>query len=87
MLNLFIGYFFENNLSSVIIIFDKFINCDVLFIFIFGFGFEKGMDLINKIDNVDVIFIIKDKKVYLIKGIKDNFKFIDKFFFIEKLNK
>ena len=45
------------------------------------------MDLINKIDNVDAIFITKDKKVYLTKGIKDNFKLTDKSFSIEKLNK
>ncbi|HAT4785323.1 TPA: FAD:protein FMN transferase, partial [Clostridioides difficile] len=53
----------------------------------FGLGLEKGMDLINEIDNVDAIFITKDKKVYLTKGIKDNFKLTDKSFSIEKLNK
>ncbi|HBH3439622.1 FAD:protein FMN transferase [Clostridioides difficile] len=87
MLNPFTGYPFENNLSSVTIISDKSINCDALSTSTFGLGLEKGMDLINKIDNVDAIFITKDKKVYLTKGIKDNFKLTDKSFSIEKLNK
>lgn len=77
MLSPFTGYPFENNLTSVTIISDKSINCDALSTSAFGLGLEKGMKLIESVDNVDAIFITQDKKIYLSNGIKDNFTLTD----------
>lgn len=82
MINPFNGYPFENNLNSVTIISDKSINCDALSTSAFGLGLEKGLNLINSIDNVDAIFITKDNKVYLTKNIKNLFSITDKNFSI-----
>ena len=77
MLSPFTGYPFENNLSSVTIISNKSIDCDALSTSAFGLGLDKGMNLIESLENVDVVFITQDKKVYLSNGIKNNFDLTD----------
>ncbi len=65
------GYPFDNNRLSVSIISDKSINCDALSTSAFALGLEDGKKLIEGIDNVEAVFVTKDKKVYLTKGFKD----------------
>lgn len=77
MLNPHNGYPFENNLSSVTIISDKSINCDALSTTALGLGHVKGLELIESLDNVDAIFITKDKKIYLSSNLKDKFNLTD----------
>ena len=77
MLSPFTGYPFENNLSSVTIISNKSINCDALSTTAFGLGIDKGLKLVNSLDNVDAIFITKDKKIYLSKNIENDFTITD----------
>ena len=64
------GYPFENNLSSVTIISSSSIVCDGLSTTTFGLGLQKGMKLIESLDNTDAIFITKDKKVYTTSNLK-----------------
>ncbi|MGL5313441.1 MAG: FAD:protein FMN transferase [Peptostreptococcaceae bacterium] len=80
MLSPFTGFPFENNLTSVTIISNKSINCDALSTSAFGLGLEKGMKLIESVDNVDAVFITQDKKIYLSNGIKNNFTLTDNSF-------
>lgn len=80
MLSPFTGFPFENNLTSVTIISDKSINCDALSTSAFGLGLEKGMKLIESVDNVDAVFITQDKEIYLSNGIKNNFTLTDNSF-------
>ena len=82
MLNPFTGYPFENELSSVTIISNKSINCDALSTSAFGLGLADGLKLIDNINNVDAIFITKDKKIHLTSGIKNIFNLTDKDFTI-----
>ena len=65
------GYPFENNLSSVTIISSSSIVGDGLSTTTFGLGLQKGMKLIESLDNTDAIFITKDKKVYTTSNLKD----------------
>lgn len=82
MLDPHTGYPFDNNLSSVTIVSDNSTMCDALSTTAFGLGIEEGMKLINNMDNVDAIFITKNKKVYLSKNLKDTFNLTDNSFTI-----
>ena len=82
MLNPHTGYPFDNNLSSVTIISNKSMTGDALSTTVFGLGIEKGLKLVQNLDNVDAIFITKDKKIYLSNNLKDKFKLTDNNFTI-----
>lgn len=74
------GYPFENNLSSVTIISDSSIVGDGLSTTTFGLGLEKGMKLIESLDNTDAIFITKDKKIYTTSNLKGKLNLKDSSF-------
>jgi len=71
------GYPVENNLAGVSIIADSSIDADSLSTSVFALGLEEGMSLIEKLDNVDAVFITIDSKVYITSGLKNNFKLLD----------
>lgn len=77
MLNPYTGYPFDNNLSSVTIVSDKSIICDALSTTTFGLGVENGLKLVESLDDVDAIFITKDKKIYLSDDLKNKFNLTD----------
>ena len=81
------GYPFDNELSSVTIISDKSISCDALSTPAFGLGLESGLNLIESIDNVDAIFITKNKEIYLTSNLSDKFTLTDNSFKISTLPK
>ncbi len=74
------GYPFENNLSSVTIISDSSIVGDGLSTTTFGLGLEKGMKLIESLDNTDAIFITKDQKIYTTSNLKGKLNLKDSSF-------
>ncbi|WP_300278401.1 FAD:protein FMN transferase [Peptacetobacter sp.] len=78
------GYPFDNNLLSVTIVSNKSINCDALSTSAFALGLEEGKKLIESIDDVDAIFVTKDKKIYLTKGFDNNFKLLNNDFTLIK---
>lgn len=59
----------ENSLYSVSIITDSSLTADALSTICYLMGYEKGMKLINQLDNVDAIFITDDEKLHY----SDNF--------------
>lgn len=64
ILNPATGYPAENTLSSVTIITNSSLTADALSTTCFLLGLEKGMELIDKLDNVDAVFITNDNKVH-----------------------
>ena len=66
------GYPCENNLNSVTIITDSSLTADALSTTCFLLGFEKGMNLVNKLDNVDAIFITDDNQLHYSKNFLRN---------------
>ena len=64
------GYPCENNLYSVSIITDSFLTADALSTTCFLLGYEKGMELINQLDDVDAVFITDDETIHY----SDNFQ-------------
>lgn len=84
ILDPFTGYPVENNLYSVSIITDKSIDGDGLSTTCLLYGLEEGMKLIEKLDNVEAIFITGDKKVYASSGLKDIFTITNSEFKLQK---
>ena len=62
------GYPVENDLASVTIISDKSIDADALSTSLFILGIEKGIQLIDGIENSEAVFVTKDKKVLYSSG-------------------
>jgi len=59
----------ENNLYSVTIITDSSLTGDALSTVCYLMGYERGMKLVNQLDNVDAVFITNDNKLHY----SDNF--------------
>jgi len=75
------GYPVDNELMSVTIIADSSIDADALSTAVFAMGLKRGMSFVEKLDNLDAIFITKDYKVYVTSGAKEyNFMITDKEF-------
>lgn len=58
------GYPCQNNLYSVTIITDSSSDADALSTTTFLLGYDKGMDFINSLDNVEAIFITNDMEIH-----------------------
>lgn len=74
------GYPFDNNLSSVTIVSASSLTGDGLSTTVFGLGVEKGLELIESMDDTEAIFITKDKKVYTTSNLKDKINLTDNSF-------
>lgn len=68
------GYPVENNLVGITIIASSSIDADSLSTSAFALGLDKGIELIESLDNVDAVFVTKDSEVYITSGLKDNFE-------------
>ncbi|HAA24567.1 MAG TPA: FAD:protein FMN transferase [Ruminiclostridium sp.] len=80
------GYPEDNNLASVSIICPSSTMADGLSTTAFLLGPDKGMELVESLENTEAIFITKDKKVILSSGIKNGnipFNATDKTFEVE----
>lgn len=65
------GYPAENNLLSVSIISKNSFDADALSTAVYVMGLERGMQFIEKMENIDVMFITKELDVYFSSGLKD----------------
>lgn len=66
------GYPCENNLYSVTILTDSSLTADALSTTCFLLGYDRGMKLINQLDNVDAVFITKDNQIHYSKNFQNN---------------
>ncbi|MBK5201164.1 MAG: FAD:protein FMN transferase [Spirochaetaceae bacterium] len=66
------GYPVVTNLTSASIIASNSFIADALSTAIYSLGLEKGLALINSIDNVEAVFIDNNNNIYVSKGFKDN---------------
>lgn len=69
------GMPYDNGVEQVTIISEKSIDGDGLSTSAFALGVEKGMDLINTLEDVDAIFITEDGKIYKTDGIDAKYNF------------
>ncbi|MEG6611542.1 FAD:protein FMN transferase [Pseudoclostridium thermosuccinogenes] len=71
------GYPADSGLIATTIVADSSTDADALSTSVFVLGLEKGMQLVERLDGVDAIFITEDKKVYITEGLKESFTFKD----------
>lgn len=71
------GYPFTNEIAGVSIISDQSVDGDALSTLVFGLGIEQGLDYINSRDDIEAVFVSKDKEIYLSEGLKTNFELKD----------
>lgn len=74
ILNPFNGYPYDNEIAGVTIVSDKSIDGDALSTTVFSKGLKGGMGFVEETQGVDVIFVTKNKEVYITSGLKNNFK-------------
>lgn len=67
------GWPSDSDLESVTVICENSTQADALSTAAFVMGLEKAMEIIDKFDETDAVLVTKDKKIYLTKGIKNNF--------------
>ena len=67
------GYPSDNEVSGVSIISDKSIEGDALSTALFVLGVEEGTKLMDKLEDIDAIFITKDQKAIIQEKLKDRF--------------
>lgn len=82
LLNPHTGYPFDNDIAGVSIITDKSIDADALSTTVFAKGVENGLAFVESLENVDAIFVNKNKEVYITDGLQDNFSIMNKEFIL-----
>ncbi len=73
ILSPFDGYPINNEIAGITIISDLSTDGDALSTTVFSKGLQGGIDFVNKLDGVEAVFITKDKKVHITKGLKNIF--------------
>lgn len=71
ILNPSTGYPYDNGLVAVTIVSEKSVDGDALSTTCFALGLDKGMELVDSLDNVYALFITEDEKLHYSKGFKD----------------
>lgn len=84
ILNPFTGFPSNNNLRAVSVVSKKSFDGDALSTTLFLLGLEKGLEMVNDIDDVDAIFITKEKEIYLSTNIEKKFNLINSEYIIKK---
>lgn len=74
ILDPFTGYPVNNELMSVSIISEKSIDGDALSTAVFALGVQRGYELVSSLEDVEAIFVTKDKEIYITPNLKDSFK-------------
>lgn len=77
------GYPVRNNLASVSVITEMSIDADALSTALYVLGVEKGMELVESLNGVEVIYVTKDKEIHLSSGIGDSLELTDESFIIK----
>ncbi|TVP91341.1 FAD:protein FMN transferase [Alkalibacterium sp.] len=66
------GYPFENNISGISIIADNAMDADAIANIAFSLGVEEGLDYINGLEGVEVIYTTNDLEVFVSEGITED---------------
>lgn len=74
------GYPSNSGIVSSTIISEKGIDGDALSTTTFILGVDKALKLIESMNGIDAIFVTSDKRIYVTKGIRDNFEIINEEF-------
>lgn len=65
------GFPSDNGVISATIITDASVDADALSTSVYILGLDKGMKLVESLDNVEAIFVTKDKEIFASSGVTD----------------
>lgn len=68
------GYPVENNISGVTVFTKTSTQGDALSTTLFLLGMDKGMEFIDQLEDVEAVFVDKERGVHLSKGLKERFE-------------
>lgn len=71
------GFPFENNISGISVIADNAMDADAIANIAFSKGVEAGLDYINGLEDVEVIYTTSDWEVFVSDGLKDSVQISD----------
>lgn len=71
------GYPYENDIAGITIITPSSLDADALSTITFSKGVSEGMSFIEDLQNVEAIFVTKEKDIYITSGLKDKFTLSD----------
>ncbi|SEO91702.1 thiamine biosynthesis lipoprotein [Amphibacillus marinus] len=74
------GYPFNNEIAGVSIISDLSVDGDALSTVAFAKGLVEGKAFIEELEDVEAIFVTRDRAIYLTSGIVDNFELVNENF-------
>lgn len=80
LLNPIDGYPIDNELAGVTIICESLVDGDALATTVFAKGIEEGLALVETLEDVEVIFVTRDRELVLSSGIEDNFELVNENF-------
>lgn len=75
------GFPIDNGVVSVSVITNVSTDADGYSTTLFSLGLEKGMEIVNKTEGLEAIYVVKDNnnfQIYISKGLKNNFQFNEK---------
>ncbi|SHF10485.1 FAD:protein FMN transferase [Alkalibacter saccharofermentans] len=75
ILDPFTGYPTDNEIRQVSIVSEESMDGDALSTVIFLMGLDKGLEIINSMENVEAIFVTKEHELVITQGLKDSFDF------------
>lgn len=70
------GYPYENNIAGVTIFSKSSVDGDGFSTACFALGLEKGMELINKTDNIEAIFVMEDGSIYYSEHLEESVRIV-----------
>ncbi|EXJ23793.1 putative thiamin biosynthesis lipoprotein ApbE [Alkalibacterium sp. AK22] len=71
------GFPFENNISGISVIADNAMDADAIANIAFSKGVEAGLEYINSLEDVEVIYTTGDWEVFVSEGLKDSVQISD----------
>jgi len=81
------GYPAEAGIISSTIVTDQSIDADALSTAVYVMGLEKGLKLIERMENVEAVIITEDNQIYVTAGLREDFKLSNpQFQLLENLN-
>lgn len=75
------GFPIDNGVVSISVITNVSTDADGYSTTLFSLGLEKGMEIVNKTEGLEAIYVVKDNnnfQIYISKGLKNNFQFNEK---------
>lgn len=72
------GYPVDNNISGVTVFTKESVQGDALSTTLFLLGIEEGLAYVEKLDDVEVVYIDKDHGVHISQGLRDKFELTNK---------